>query len=407
MNILLIINLIAISAAIIGCAAATITDLRTKIIPNKIPLAMLVLSVPIALLRLYFIGFEFIILWILNFAGAFVIAYLLWNMRAWAGGDAKMFWAVIALIPVYPEVLIDLGVNLSEILADSFTYSVSQNITVTPQLLPPYLHLTFIATFFLNFGMILLTKFLFAAMFKAARERKLLVFLRLIVTPLLFVFSAVSFASGLAITSGIQQFIYLSIVFILVLSWIGKNNYLYSFALGIILLSAGLVMCNVTNIDSFAAFTKTKITIIFFVFLLSAYAVGTRDELIAEVEIDKLKEGMPLAERIYLENRKITRKSGSLGIKETLKSWIKKGKNIRKAIDELKGKTKKARIIAAPAPMGLVSKDIEILKKYKNELDNSVKIHIAVELMPFMLLALLISLFVGDLMWLFLYLGRI
>jgi len=40
MDELLIINLIAISTAVIGCAAASVTDLKTKLIPNKIPFAM-------------------------------------------------------------------------------------------------------------------------------------------------------------------------------------------------------------------------------------------------------------------------------------------------------------------------------------------------------------------------------
>jgi len=406
MDELLIINLIAISTAVIGCAAASVTDLKTKLIPNKIPFVMLGLSVPLALLRFYFIGQDFVILWILNFTCAFVLAILLWNMRAWAGGDAKMFWAVIALIPVYPETLIDTGMNLSTILASHFSYNISPGMTVTPQLLPPYMSLTFMVTFFLNFGILLLTKFLFAAMFKAVHERKLLVFLRLILTPFLFVFSAVAFAAGLAAAANTGFLVYSAIIVILILSGLGKNNYLYSFILAFILLFAGLVMCNVSDIESFIAFTKTRISIIFFVFLISAYSVGKMSERTRNIKIDKLEEGMSLAEKIYLKKGEMIREKGSIGMKETLKLWIKKAKNTGEGFKPEKT-NEEIEIVAFPAPMGLLNEDIERLKRYKTKLNNKIKIHIGVELMPFMLLALLISLFIGDLMWLFLYLGRI
>ena len=402
MDELLIINLIAISTAVIGCAAASVTDLKTKLIPNKIPFAMLGLSVPLALLRFYFIGQDFVILWILNFTCAFVLAILLWNMRAWAGGDAKMFWAVIALIPVYPETLIDTGMNLSTILASHFSYNISPGMTVTPQLLPPYMSLTFMVTFFLNFGILLLTKFLFAAMFKAVHERKLLVFLRLILTPFLFVFSAVAFAAGLAAAANAGFLVYSAIIVILILSGPGKNNYLYSFILAFILLFAGLFMCNVSDIESFIAFTKTRISIIFFVFLISAYAVGKMSERTRNIKIDKLEEGMSLAEKIYLKNEVVTRENADKGLKETVDLWIKEAKEINR---EFKGEKirKEIECIAVPEPAGLAKNDIEKLKKYKKELNNYVKVYITVELMPFMFLALLISLFLGDLIFIFLY----
>ena len=93
-------------------------------------------------------------------------------------------------------------------------------------------------------------------------------------------------------------------------------------------------------------------------------------------------------------------------MKETLKLWIKKAKNIREGFKPNKT-NEEIEIVAVPAPMGLLSEDIERLKRYKTKLNNNVKIHIGFELMPFMLLALLISLFIGDLMWLFMYSGRI
>ena len=111
---------------------------------------------------------------------------------------------------------------------------------------------------------------------------------------------------------------------------------------------------------------------------------------------------MSLAEKIYLKNEVVTRENADKGLKETVDLWIKKAKEINR---EFKGEKirKEIECIAVPEPAGLAKNDIEKLKKYKKELNNYVKVYITVELMPFMFLALLISLFLGDLIFIFLY----
>jgi len=333
------IEITAILIAVAGCLIAAFKDLKTGLIPNKIPFTMIALSVPLALAMSYFAGISFFILWIINFIGAFIFAYALWQMRAWAGGDAKMFWAVIALIPVHPAIT-----------------------AVAPRLLPPYLDLTFIITFFLNLGILLLTKFWVSALLKSVHEKETFKFTRMAVTPFLFVLSSVSFAAGLSSISGVWFLVYASIPLILLLSYTDRYGF-YAPGLSIILLLLGLFMCGISSAGSFILFMESNISILFFVFLITAYVVGSKSERVLDVDIDRLKEGMPLAEKVCLENR----------------------------------------VIAAPAPAGLSKEDIMRLKKYRDGLNNTVRVYVGVRLMPFMLLALLISLFAGDVMWLFLH----
>ena len=398
MDEILIVTFTAILASIIGCLAAAVRDLKTSLIPNKIPFTLIVLSVPLALTRAYFVGIDFLVLWIVNFALAFILAYVLWHMRAWSGGDGKMFWAVVALIPTYPDMISQMGVNFSSYLSSLLSYTPAENITVVPQLLPPYLNTTFIVTFFLNLGVLLLAKLWLSALLKSIHEGAVSRFTKTAVTPFLFVFSSVSFAAGLSTVSRIGFAVYAAIPLIFLLSYLLKRyGYPYTFALSIVLLFAGLLMSDVTGMESFILFLKSKAAILFFVFLLTAYVVGSESERVLSVEVGRLKRGMPIAEKIYLKNKKIVRKGVDKGLVETINSLV----------NELKKGKEDVEVVAAPAPSGLTDKDIVRLEKHKKELGGVVRIYIGVRLMPFMLLALLVSLFVGDLMWMFLYLGGV
>ncbi len=85
---------------VLGLLVASFTDLRERIIPNWLNYALLLVGV------LYHAYLSFV-QWsltplIYSFAGlliAFVFAYLLWRIGAWAGGDVKLFTALGALVP--------------------------------------------------------------------------------------------------------------------------------------------------------------------------------------------------------------------------------------------------------------------------------------------------------------------
>ncbi len=96
----------AISIAIAGIAAAVaaIIDRRTMRIPN-------LLTIPLALLGLIFMAWRCLLGLPLYIAGLtciapYAIAYGLWRLGMWGGGDAKLIIALLLLAsPAYPALL--------------------------------------------------------------------------------------------------------------------------------------------------------------------------------------------------------------------------------------------------------------------------------------------------------------
>ncbi|MBN2517286.1 MAG: prepilin peptidase [Candidatus Altiarchaeota archaeon] len=88
-----------IATALAGCGLASFLDLRNSRIPNKLSFSMLWMGVVFALARA---EVDYLILWGLNFSSAFFIAYAVWSFKGWGGGDAKLFWATISVLPLLP-----------------------------------------------------------------------------------------------------------------------------------------------------------------------------------------------------------------------------------------------------------------------------------------------------------------
>jgi len=105
-------ELIPASVALVGSWVAVYTDLRWRIIPNKLNFSMIVFGVFFYLfLGLNKWNFITAISGALGAVTCFAIGYLLWLSGGWAGGDVKLFTAFGALLfgfkmpvgnPIYP-----------------------------------------------------------------------------------------------------------------------------------------------------------------------------------------------------------------------------------------------------------------------------------------------------------------
>jgi preflagellin peptidase FlaK len=91
--------LFGIFVVVLGSLSASLRDVRTGRVPNRLSFSMIVLGFLLALLHF---NLPYLLLWSANFGMAFLLAYLLWRSGAWAGGDAKLFWGAISLAPVCP-----------------------------------------------------------------------------------------------------------------------------------------------------------------------------------------------------------------------------------------------------------------------------------------------------------------
>lgn len=98
--------------ALVGSSIAIYTDMRWRIIPNKLNYSMIAFGVAFyLLLGLSKINLMVAVSGALGAAICFAIGYVLWFSGGWAGGDVKLFTALGALLygysmpfgnPVYP-----------------------------------------------------------------------------------------------------------------------------------------------------------------------------------------------------------------------------------------------------------------------------------------------------------------
>lgn len=87
----------------IGCVAiANYTDLRDRLIPNRLTYPMIVLGIGFHLgLGIYRGEFFRAFYGVVGASIAFGIGYVLYLTGGWAGGDVKLFTAIGALLPAY------------------------------------------------------------------------------------------------------------------------------------------------------------------------------------------------------------------------------------------------------------------------------------------------------------------
>lgn len=90
---------IQVFVAVFGSLLAAVWDMRTGRVPNRLSFSMMALGFILCLLNF---DLSYFLIWSANFGAAFLLAYVLWRFGAWAGGDAKLFWGVVSLVPSYP-----------------------------------------------------------------------------------------------------------------------------------------------------------------------------------------------------------------------------------------------------------------------------------------------------------------
>ena len=97
---------LAIIVSIIGLIIATYTDLKERIVPNKLNYSLAILGLiifgaySITLMDISFFLFAFI-----GMCWGFLFGWILWKIGIFAGGDVKLFMGLGALNPLTPALL--------------------------------------------------------------------------------------------------------------------------------------------------------------------------------------------------------------------------------------------------------------------------------------------------------------
>ncbi|MFA5125574.1 MAG: prepilin peptidase [archaeon] len=96
----------SIIISILGLLAATYTDLKERIVPNKLNYGLAITGLVIFALQSYFEASYFPLLYsVCGLSFGFLFGWVMWKLGVFAGGDVKLFMGLGALNPFTPALL--------------------------------------------------------------------------------------------------------------------------------------------------------------------------------------------------------------------------------------------------------------------------------------------------------------
>ena len=372
------IPLICTVMAIIACIYASYTDLKSSIIPNKLTYSLVILGIGLNAIYAFMINnIWYIIVGLIFVALIYVISYIFWRFNAWAGGDAKLFTGLAALLPFYPNIInyIILGLSfpIVSLYGFPFTLIINSILAMLPFLL---IYVLFIA--------LRRKPHLVGELLEPVKSYKKNIVLALVTT------------SAITITYILWPYmpyktIIILVILIFILSFIIsrlpdiiKAVVLSVFAVYALYLNAYITVIGIITVFIF-------ITVIEFIktLLMSVNKKALQDDY----EIKDLKEGMIPVYGLYEKENKIYTDDQTFS--ERVKESIDSG-------DPASFMKPKGNFIINTRAAGLTEGDITLLKKLseENKIDNKLRIKRGTPFAPSILIGLLISLFIGDLAFL-------
>lgn len=346
-----------------GAVVASITDIKSRIVPNRLTLPLIAVGILGYLANWILTGeFAMFLASLKSTAIMFALGYLLWMAGAWSAGDAKEFLFIAALIPVYPVFLYG---TFNPALANYpfiITVIVNSFLAIFP--------LIFLYAVYLS-----IKKKIFFRVFKQAGDVKK--------------YFEMSFVLGGAI--GIASLFDMPILALLVLVLLYRLKRDHR-----ILVSTVALLVYVspfgTGWYARAEFISTYLAAVFLLIggirlLFSFISVITTGALQEEVKITALEDGAILAEEIYIQNDEVIRDRRSM--MERLKDAARSGSVL--ALLPKKG-------VVGRGAAGVTEDDIELLKGYVKDgkLEDRVNIKKSMPFAPVILVGLVISLILGD-----------
>ncbi|RLI89259.1 MAG: hypothetical protein DRO62_01995 [Candidatus Altiarchaeales archaeon] len=332
--------LLAVVIAILGTIIAVYFDFKESRIPNKLLLSMFIFSIPLALLR------GDLSLWFVNLILALLIFYIFWELRVWAGGDSKLFIALSALIPVYP----DLGVLSKPSYPDFFFLTILMNLLIV---------------YLMHISILILVNSL--------REGTSQKFIYEFFTYSLSVLTVILIVDLL----GAKDIVVITFVtlFVISLIWIPRFFTIPLIFLGILL----YLNFKIPPIEFLSRYSLLP-----FIFsALYLYHEASKLKVTEIVKISDLRVGDNLAEKILLKDGEVVR------MREEFPSPTSLAK-------EFFGKES---AVVKPTPNGVTTEEKDRLMKLvkSGKISNEIEIYRGTRMSPMILVSLLLSIFVGDL----------
>ncbi len=369
------IPLISAMIAVIACIYASYSDLKSGIIPNKLTLPLIGVGIALNAFYAFLINdVMYIVIAIIFTALIYVISYILWRFGAWAGGDAKLFTALAALLPFQPFIVNYTLFNMNFPVTSAYGFPITLIFNSIISLLPFLL-------IYVLFIILSSKKYLIDELIEPIKDYKKNFVLTLSITG----------AATLAIL--IAPFLpYKLIIFVIIMI------FLFSFIISRLPKAVKAVVITVLTI--YALYTGFQLTLVSIATLFVTMTIIkliikimtsiTKKALQDNYKVEDLKEGMITSYKMYESDDKII--FDNKGIMEKIRESAKKG--------DLYGLMKpEGKLLIGTMAAGLSEDDINLLKKLvaENKIENNIKIKRGIQFAPAILIGLLLSLFIGDL----------
>jgi preflagellin peptidase FlaK len=385
--IIMLINipLISIIIALAACIYASYSDLKEGVIRNKLTFPLIAIGI---ILNAIYVFTSTGDIWlfikcVIVTAVIFVLGYIFWKMGAWAGGDVKLFTGLAALIPFYAIPFYPALVSY-QILGTQFplvaTYPFPLTLIINSILsILPFL---LIFVFYIAFKN---KPHLIGKLLEPIQEYRKNIVLTLVVT------SAVTLTYTLTTQLNIQ-IILLSLILIYLLSLVISK---IPNKVKAVLVSVVTAYALITNLQvTLYGIVLIFISIVVLEILKNLLTSVSKEALQDDYKINDLKEGMIPAYSVYEKEDKVYVDDKSFYSR--LKDGIMTGDP--SLINPPRGK-----LLVNSMAAGLTEEDIKLLKELytKDKIDNNFRIKRGVPFAPSILIGLIISLFLGDLAFIF------
>ncbi|MEE9594022.1 MAG: A24 family peptidase C-terminal domain-containing protein [Candidatus Hydrothermarchaeales archaeon] len=357
-------DILFVALAVSGALIASVTDLKSRIIPNKLSLGLLTVGVVGNTTYALYVGDTSLLV---DLARAiiliFVIGYLFWVLGGWSAGDAKEFIFLASLLPRYPKFLYD-------------------------HLTPNLASYPFPLTILINTFVLILPALIIYFIIVSYKNLNLMEFLNPLLNLGKYLKEAILIVSALLVGVILGK-PYLGLIALLAfhVPW-SKNiyKYLVSLLIIIVFLASNDTLAKMANLVRYLVAT----TVFFAILGVFWNSIGIlRSKALQEIcRISDLHEGDVIAEEIYIQDGEVKRDNRDL---------LEKFKRL--VISEKERKARKTRnLIASPKAAGLSAEDLTALKNYvaEGQLEDKIMVKKSMPFAPVVLLGLLSALLWGD-----------
>lgn len=364
--------LAAFAISFLGLCIATYTDLKERIISNKINYAMLAAGFVLQMAAsVYFNDYWIIATAVIATALTFAISYGFWKMGVWAGGDVKLMTALAMLNPLNPNLLYNLGIQIP----------VFKNIGI------PMFPLTLFI--FSVFAMLPYGVLITISKLKKNREVQKELFIDFKAK----VFGNIQLCLAIVGLYAVLNFFSLPLLLVIPLLFV------FPFIKGAARSIAAILLFG------FAFYRNGSGSVYYFAVLFAMFLVfytiikfyfQSKKLLEKEIPINELNEGDIPAETIILKDGAVLKKE-PLEIKRIINYFKDNNLEGLKAYLSPKG----TEVISARKARGVTDEEISELKKLVKQglLENRIRIKMSAPFVPAVLIGYVMLNIVGDLIW--------